>query len=194
MRQPHSFLAPHHHLFHSSYSQATSTMDALLSLPLLSAVLLPTYMSYSTQLNLLFFYLTWSSLILSYSSLKVEFIGTLFIRLVFYLIPSYAFLLFDAAIPSIAVNIKQHGETAIATNREHRKGQWWRVASLSTFNVVLGIAIQIGVEFLFINVLHIRSALKITTTLPLPWGIAKDIAKGFLFREVCSNSKLGINF
>ena len=160
-------------------------MDALLNLPFLSVLLIPTFTSYSTSLNLLFFYLTWSTLILSHSALKVEFLGTLFIRLIFFLLPSYLFFLLDAALPGVLVNIKQHGDLAIATSAEQKRGRWWKVLLLSTFNVVLGVALQTGIEFLFTHVLHIRSALKVTTKLPMPWGIAKDLVKGFVCREVC---------
>jgi sterol desaturase/sphingolipid hydroxylase (fatty acid hydroxylase superfamily) len=44
------------------------------------------------------------------------------------------------------------------------------------------------IEFLFTKVLFWRSALKVTTALPLPWRILKDIAKGYLLREVLSYS------
>ena len=46
-------------------------MDALFSLPLLSVLFLPTLTSTSTSLNILFFYITWSTLLLSHSALKV---------------------------------------------------------------------------------------------------------------------------
>ncbi len=40
---------------------------------------------------------------------------------------------------------------------------------------------------LFTEVFHIRSALKVTTTLPMPWSIAKNVLRGLLLREVyCS--------
>jgi hypothetical protein len=51
-------------------------------------------------------------------------------------------------------------------------------------NVVLSVAIQTGIEWLLTSVLHVRSALKISTSLPLPWAIIKDVARGFLMREV----------
>jgi hypothetical protein len=40
-------------------------MDAAVSLPALSFLLIPTMTSYSTSLNLLFFYITWSTLYVS---------------------------------------------------------------------------------------------------------------------------------
>lgn len=159
-------------------------MDALFSLPLLSVLLIPSHVS--TSFNVLFFYMTWSILLLSHSALKVEFLGTLFIRVIFYLLPSYVFFLFDAAIPSLAANIKEHGNIAIATSQKQggRRNLWWKIPLISTFNVILGVAVQTAIEYLLTKVLHVRSALKITTTLPLPWAIGKDIVRGFLLREI----------
>jgi hypothetical protein len=52
------------------------------------------------------------------------------------------------------------------------------------FNIFLGTAIQAGIEVLFTYVLQIRSALKVTTTLPMPWSIAKEMLRALLLREV----------
>lgn len=48
----------------------------------------------------------------------------------------------------------------------------------------MSVAIQAGVELLFTEVFSIRSALKVTTTLPMPWGIAKDVGRVLFLREV----------
>ena len=159
-------------------------MDALFSLPALSFLIIPTFSSYSTSLNLLFFYLTWSTLVLSHPPLKVEIIGTLAVRFLFYILPSTLFLFFDSVLPSAAAGLKAHGDVALPSNGE--KGKWWKVGLVSVGNVLLGVALQAGVEALFTEVLHIRSALKVTTTLPMPWGIAKDLVRGLLLREVGS--------
>lgn len=135
---------------------------------------------------------TWSTLVLSHTPLKVEIFGTLGIRAIFFLAPSLLFLLFDTIIPSLAVSIKRQGGAALptrsvgvqGTKRGGGKPQWYTVVGLSTFNVLLGIGIQAGVEFLFTEVFRIRSALKVTTTLPMPWSIAKDVIRGLLLREV----------
>ncbi|KAI4198801.1 MAG: hypothetical protein LQ350_005042 [Teloschistes chrysophthalmus] len=163
-------------------------LDALLSVPALSFLIIPTFSSYSTSLNLLFFYVTWSTLILSNSPLKIEIVGTLGIRVLFYLLPALGFLAFDAATPNLAVKLKEHGETALPRGEEQGgpKGRWWKVALISTANVLLGVAMQSCVELLFTRVLHIRSALKVTTTLPMPWGIAIDLIRGLFLREILS--------
>ncbi|KAG0650043.1 hypothetical protein D0Z07_3855 [Hyphodiscus hymeniophilus] len=166
-------------------------MDMLLSLPVFGYFLAPGLTTYSTSLNVLFFYMTWSTLVLSHPPIKVEILGTLGIRIAFWLVPSIAFLLFDTIIPSLSVGIKHQGGSALPTRtggtRVSRKGgrpEWYTVIGLSLFNICLGGAIQAGVEFLFTEVLNIRSALKVTTTLPMPWGLAKDVVRGLLLREV----------
>lgn len=168
------------------YDLVRNPLDALLSVPALSFLLIPTFSSYSTSLNLLFFYVTWSTLILSNSPLKVEILGTLGIRILFYLVPAFAFLLFDAAVPKLAAKVKEHGDTALPLGEEQggAKGRWWKIALASTGNVLLGVVIQSGVELLFTRILHIRSALKISTSLPMPWAIAIDLIRGLFLREV----------
>ena len=168
------------------YDVVRNPLDALLSVPALSFLLIPTFSSYSTSLNLLFFYVTWSTLILSNSPLKVEVLGTLGVRVIFYLIPALAFLAFDGATPNFAAKIKEHGDAALPMGVEQggKKGRWWKVALISAANVLSGLAIQSSVELLFTRVLHIRSALKISTSLPMPWAIAIDLIRGLFLREV----------
>ena len=162
-------------------------MDALLTstAPFLSVLLVPLLTNYTTSLNLLFFYLTWSTLILSNSPLKVEFLGTLAVRLLFYLFPSFVFLGFDSLFPSAAVATKEHGEVGLAAGDEHKNGKWKRVALFSTVNVLSGVALQVLLEVLLTRGLRVRSALKITTTLPFPFAVGKDLLKVYAAREVC---------
>lgn len=168
------------------YDLVKNPFEAFLSIPALSFLIIPTFSSYSTSINLLFFYLTWSTLILSNPPLKVEIFGTLAIRVLFYILPSLGFLAFDGAAPKVAVKIKEHGEDALplSEGENGKKNRWWKIALVSVGNVLLGVALQAGVELLFTQVLHIRSALKISTSIPLPWSMAIDLVKGLLLREV----------
>ncbi|KAI9800377.1 MAG: hypothetical protein M1825_004147 [Sarcosagium campestre] len=164
-------------------------MSALLSLPLLSYLVIPSLGTYSTSLNVLFFYLTWATLVLSHPPLKVELVGTLAIRVLLFVIPSTLFLFFDALLPSLSVRIKSQGEAALPVRsasgafKRQRALAWWKVVAVSLGNILLGLALQAGVESLSAATLH-RSALKVTTTLPSPWKLLKDVTKGFLTREV----------
>lgn len=123
------------------YDVIRNPLDALLSIPALSFLLIPTFSSYSTSLNLLFFYLTWSTLILSNPPLKIEALGTLGIRALFYILPALGFLAFDGTASNLAIKIKEHGETALPMGEEQggRRGRWWKVALVSTANVLLAL-------------------------------------------------------
>ena len=170
----------------SPINVARSSAELFRTLPALS-LLVPFFTSYSTSLNLLFFYLTWSTLILSNTPLKVEIIGTFAIRIFFYVLPALGFYLFDAAVPTLSVGIKEHGEVALVLSEEHggkKAGRWWRVPAMSVGNVLLGVALQSGIEYMCTELLRVRSVLKVTTALPMPWGIFVDLIRGFILREV----------
>lgn len=169
-------------------------MQAVLSIPALSFLVIPAFSSYGTTLNLLFFTMTWAILIKTNNPLHVEILGTFGIRLLFYILPSLGFLAFDSATPALAVGIKEHGETALPMSEENggKKGRWWKVALVSIGNVLLGVAIQTGTEFLFTQVLHLQSVLKLSTGLPMPWGIAKDLFLGLFLREVGSLTSIQV--
>lgn len=163
-------------------------MQAVLSIPALSFLVIPAFSSYGTTMNLLFFTMTWAILIKTNNPLHVEILGTFGIRLLFYILPSLGFLFFDSATPALAVTIKELGDTALPMSEENggKNGRWWKVALVSIGNVLLGVAIQTGIELLFTQVLHLQSVLKLSTGLPMPWGVAKDLILGLLLREVRS--------
>ena len=160
--------------------------QALMSIPALSFLVIPAFTSYGTSFNFLFFYLTWAVLIRSNDPLKVELLGTLGIRVVFYILPSLGFLFFDSATPNLALGIKEHGDKALPMGEEQggKRGGWWKVTLISILNVLIGVVIQTATELLFTQVLHVRSALKISTTPPFPWSIARDLLFGLFLREV----------
>jgi len=114
-------------------------------------------------------------------------VGTLGIRFLFFLVPSLFFLIFDSIIPSLSVGFKRQGADGLPT-RGARRGrsipQWYQIIGVSLLNILLSVAIQAGIEMLFTDIFHIRSALKVTTTLPMPWSIAKDVIRGLILREV----------
>lgn len=138
------------------------------------------------------FYMTWSTLVLSQPPLKVEILGILGIRIVFFLLPALVFLLFDSILPSLAVNIKHQGASSLPTRtgglrisaKSASRPAWLAVLVLATFNILLSTAIQSGIDLLHTSVFHTRSMLKITTTLPMPWSIATDVLRSLLLREV----------
>lgn len=163
-------------------------MGAFLSVPLLSFFLIPTISSYSTTLNLLFFYMTWSTLVWSHAPLRVEIFGTAAFRLAFFVIPSVVFFLFDVLTPSAAVVVKEHGEAGLPGGRKRFKlrSKEFKIAGWSLLNLGLALFTQATIEWLFTRVLRVRSAIKVSASLPTPWTLLQDILIGFLFREVSS--------
>lgn len=161
-------------------------MDAILSLPVLSLFLIPTVSSYSTSLNLVFFYMTWTTLVLSHPPLRVELFGTVIVRLLFYILPSLLFFLFDILTPSAAVVVKAQGEAGLPTGSKRGKIRLkeLKVAGWALFNLALGFAVQAGVETIRTKMFGLRSALKVSMTLPMPGEMVKDLARGALTREV----------
>lgn len=161
-------------------------MDAILSLPVLSIFLIPTLSSYSTSLNLVFFYITWSTLVLSHPPLRVEILGTLMVRLLFYLFPSLLFFLFDILTPSAAVVVKAQSDAGLPGGNRRGKIRLkeLKVAGWGVLNLVLGVTMQAGVEVIRTQVFGQRSALKVSMTLPMPGEIVKDLVRGTLGREV----------
>lgn len=160
-------------------------MGALLSVPVLSFLLIPSMSSYGTSLNLIFFYLTWTTLVLSHGPLKVELVGTIAVRLIFYLIPSVLFFLFDILIPSASVVLKVYGKDGLPQGKKKKDGgSELKVAGWAIFNLILGIAAQGLIEFVLTRVLGMKSRLKVTTKLPLPWDIVKGVGRALMFREV----------
>ena len=130
-------------------------------------------------------------MVLSFPPLRVEVVGTLAIRAVFFLVPSLLFLLIDSILPSVIVKIKAQGASALPTRtggaRNTRRGAgppWHFVIGLSLVNILLSVAVQGGIEVLLTEVMHFRSALQVTTTLPMPWSIAKYVLRSLLLREV----------
>lgn len=167
-------------------------MGALLSLPVLSYFVLPSFGTCATSLNVMFFYMTWSTLVLSNSPLQVEIIGTLAAHTLFFLLPATFFLLLDTVIPSLVVDYKAQGTAGLPTRAggvnggRKRKGTplWWQIVGLSLLNIAISVGFQAGIELLLTEVLHVRSGLKITTSFPMPWTMARDVMRALAIREV----------
>ncbi|KAK1246582.1 hypothetical protein MKX08_000384 [Trichoderma sp. CBMAI-0020] len=146
-------------------------MDVLFSLPIFGYLLGPALSSWSTSLNLLFFYMTWSTLVLSQPPIVVHIFGILAIRIVFFLIPSLATLFFDVSLPSLAEGIKHGGRSALPPRDAAALA---RLLGLVLLNLAILTAIEGALSFAFMLVFN-EPVFKTTTTLPLPWGIAKHV-------------------
>ncbi|KAK3379079.1 sterol desaturase family [Lasiosphaeria ovina] len=156
-------------------------MDLLLSLPIASYFFTTSLTSWSTSLNLLFFYMTWSTLVLSHSALKIELMGTAALRIVLWLVPSLVFLLFDTLLPSLAESIKYRGASALPPRDASSVA---RLLGLAAVNLALEAAVEAGASLGVAALLQIPAVFRTSSTLPLPWQIAKHVALLFAAREV----------
>lgn len=156
-------------------------MDILLSLPILSFFFSTSATSWSTSLNLLFFYLTWSTLVLSHSALRIQLFGALAIRLVFFLLPALLFLAFDLLLPSLAETVKHGGRPALPPRDPRLLA---RQLLLALFNVVLQSGLEAAASLGLAYLPGPSPPFRTTTTLPLPFAIIKQLGWLYLAREV----------
>ncbi|KAK1995657.1 sterol desaturase family protein [Colletotrichum falcatum] len=155
-------------------------MDILLSLPIVSYFLAPSITSWTTSLNLLFFYMTWTTLVLSHGPLKVQLVGVLALRLILWLLPSLVFLLFDTLIPSIAGSIKTGGASALPPAHGPTL---LRVLLLALFNLALSAGIEGGISLAYASYFP-EPLFRASTALPLPFQLLKHLAFLIAAREV----------
>ncbi|OTA59081.1 sterol desaturase family protein [Hypoxylon sp. EC38] len=155
-------------------------MDLLLSLPIVSYFAGPMLTSWSGSMNLLFFYMTWMTLVLSHSPLKIELVGTLAARIVFWFVPSLFFLIFDTLVPSLAESVKLYGSASLP---RRNAVALFRQVLLAIFNLALSTAVQAGIS-VGAGMLLRHPLFKTSTRLPLPWQIVKHICMMYTAREV----------
>lgn len=153
-----------------------------LPLPLLSFLALPFFSSTSTTVSLGFFWLTWSAFVWSYDPLQVEVYGTTAARLLFFLLPGLMFLAFDLMVPSLSVSMKASGEKQLPSKLRQRKVG--RVVAVATFNTLLGLFLQAAVEYVLTEVVHFRSLLRVSSFIPTPWKMAKDVLLALAARGI----------
>lgn len=148
-------------------------MDVLLSIPLLSTLLTP---SWSTSINILFFYATWSTLVLTHNATTIHMSALLVLRIILWLIPSLLFLGFDTFIPSVAGGMKFAGAASLP-----RKPQ--RLVLLAVFNMLLVTGVEAALAYGF-NFATGKPLFRTTSTLPLPWQLFKHSITLLTAREV----------
>lgn len=173
-----------------------------LPLPFLSLVAVPLFGGSSTRMSLVFIYLTWSVLLLrfvgvrllwivaradvhlSHDPLTLEFYGTLFVRLIFFLGPALLFLAFDCMLPGLSKNIKARGTRHLPN--QLGRNRILEIAGVAVGNVLFGVLLQTSLEWMWTDVFHLRSLIKISKvpTMPLPWSVAINLAQGFAVRGV----------
>lgn len=129
-----------------------------------------------------FFYLTWTSLVLSRDQLSIELYATLTARLACFLLPALGFLAFDCAVPGFSKNVKARGKDH--SPLKHDRKVLLEIAGVAAFNVLLGILLQTVLELLATRIFHLRSILRVTVAVDLPWNIIKDVVRGIAIRGI----------
>jgi hypothetical protein len=120
----------------------------------------------------------------------------MFLRVFLYILPSALFLVFDLALPSLAVEVKAQGEYALPGKQKGGVAKLRRIVAWSVFNCLLAVAVQAGVEWLTTDVLHLRSLLLIKGSawslnhLPNPWSLFKHLVIGLASRNVSLHQTL----
>lgn len=155
-------------------------MDILLSLPIVSYFFSTSMTSWSTSLNLLFFYMTWSTLVLSHSPIKIEIVGVAALRIALWLIPSLFFFAFDTLLPSLAENLKYNGASPLPPRDAKALA---KLGGLALFNLALETAVEAAIS-LGLTTLFGSPVFRTSTTLPLPWQMIKHLALLLAAREV----------
>ncbi|KAL1306977.1 hypothetical protein AAFC00_005610 [Neodothiora populina] len=166
-------------LYGTAMSKATSV--ASIPLPMLSFLALPFFGSTSTTINLAFFWLVWTTFVWKYDPLEVEIYGTLAIRCLFFLLPSYLFLGIDALLPSLATSIKANGSKSLPLQNMTRSSLA-KITAVATANTLMAVALQGAFEYILTEYLHFRSGLRVSTFVPPPWSIAKDVLRALAMR------------
>lgn len=121
---------------------------------------------------------------LSHDQLTIEIYGTIAIRAICYVLPALAFLGFDLLFPQLSKNIKARGQRQLPGQLNQRK--LINAVGVALGNVALAILVQALLEYVVTNVFHLRSLVKVTSVVPLPWTIVTDLLKGLAIRGLAS--------
>ncbi|KAF4122259.1 Fatty acid hydroxylase superfamily [Geosmithia morbida] len=150
-------------------------MDLILSIPLLSTLATP---SWQTSLNILFFYTTWSTLVLTQRAPSIHSASLLVLRIALWLVPSLIFTAFDTLLPSLASNIKLPSAASPCPPRLTLQR-----LSLPAGNMLLVTATESIISFTFYHLFG-NPLFRTATTLPLPWQMVRHMALVAAAREI----------
>ncbi|KAJ6445319.1 sterol desaturase family protein [Purpureocillium lavendulum] len=155
-------------------------MDLLLSLPILSYFLSPHVASWSTSLNIIFFYMTWTTLVISHPPVNVHIAGILVIRVLFWLVPSLATLAFDLSLPGVAAGLKLGGRASLPPRNTRFIAKQLGVALA---NLVLATFFE-GLAAKAYFAVFKRTDVVTSTTLPMPMKVFRHLVMLYAAREI----------
>ncbi len=149
--------------------------NTIFSLSVLTMFLLPFMFSLTTNFNFVFFWLTWSTFVLSFSPTRVEILGTIMVRVLFFALPSIIMFLFDEFLPAAAAVCKARGVEGLPGGRKTRnlRMREFKVAGWSLLNLALSIIAQGLMELVFHHAFGWKTMIRVSTILPFPGTIVK---------------------
>ena len=138
---------------------------------------------FASSLNILFFYLTWTTLVLSHPPLGIELLGSFAVRIIFYWIPTLLFTLLELVMPGTSDDLKTRRGKHLTVDV-----MLW-VGLITFINQVIATGIQGLLHALFVYTLAPKYPLfNIGTTLPMPWNIIKHTLIVLSLREILTYS------
>jgi len=156
-------------------------MDVLMGYFGLPALFGSTY--FASSLNVLFFYMTWMTLVMSHPPLGIELLGSLVVRIIFYWMPTLLFILLELGMPGTSGDLKTRRGKRITAD------VLLSVGLITVMNQVIATGIQGLVYTLFTYIFTPKYPLfNIATTLPMPWNIVKHTLMVLSLREILTYS------
>lgn len=148
--------------------------------------LLPFMFNWTTNLSAAFFWLTWTTFVFSFSPTRVEILGTVIVRVIFFALPSTVMFLFDMFMPAAASVFKRRGVEGLPGGRKtlNLRRREFKVAGWSLLNLAISIVLQGTLELFFRHTLGRKTMLKVSSILPFPGTWAKHLFLGLALRGV----------
>ncbi|CAI7644284.1 unnamed protein product [Penicillium pancosmium] len=162
--------------------------NSIFSLSFLMVFLLPFMFNWTTNLSAAFFWLTWTTFVFSFSPTRVEILGTVIVRVIFFALPSTIMFLFDMFLPAAASVFKRRGVEGLPGGRKtlNLRQREFKVAGWSLLNLATSIVLQGTLELFFHHTLGRKTMLKVSSILPFPGTWAKHLLLGLALRGLLS--------
>lgn len=160
--------------------------NSIFSFSVLIMFLLPFMVDWTTNFNAAFFWLTWTTLVFSFHPTRIEILGTIFIRVIFYALPSTLMFLFDMFLPAAASVFKRRGVADLPGGRKilNLRPREFKVAGWSLFNLASSILLQGSFSYLFHQCLGWKTLIQVSVLLPFPGTVIKQLSIALALRGV----------
>lgn len=154
--------------------------------PILTFGILPYMSYYPTTVNLFLFYAAWTTITWTFTAFRVELIGTLIIRMAFYVLPGLLMWGFDVLCSGTSERFKRHGKNGLPSRSvEHWPG-WSGLAvpAISIFNILSSVVAQWLIDSFLTYAFKMKSVVIVSTHIPMPWESFWLVLFVFLTRDI----------